>query len=624
VTLTSSSATGNQWFLNNNPIGGATSNTYSATAAGSYTVTVTDNNGCTSAASAATVVSVTQPPTAATVGGNQSILANGTTAGLGGNTPTSGTGTWTVQSGGTGTFSNLHAGNSTFTHTGGAGPIVLRWTISTGAPCSDSFAQLSVSITVATPPTISKSFGATTIPVGGSTSLGFTIANTNASLAITGVGFTDVLPAGVTVANGSVATCGGGSLTTSGGTTITLTGGSIAAGASCSFSVMVTGTTAGVKNNTTSPVSANETGAGLTSNTATLTVLAPPTIAKSFGAATVPLNGTTTLTFTLTNPNATVALSGVGFTDTLPVGLTGPHGPVIIECGGALAVTARDTTITLTGATIPAGGNCTFSVNVTGITAGVQNNTTGPITSANGGTGVASNTAQITVLAPPTLTKAFGSSFVQVGQATTLSFTLTNPNTTVALTGVGFTDAFPAGLVVANPPSASDTCGGTFAPNAGDTSLTFSGGTIAAGGSCVISVSVQVTSAGLKTNTTGAITSSNGGTGGTSNTVTVLTYDKCLKDDTSGNYVLFSSATGDYRFVQCIGGSATLTGTGTVTTNGNVLTIIDTKPDRKVSISDFTNTTTGTAAITITYAPGVSQSFFIRDTHPNAVCSCGP
>ena len=43
LLLTSSSASGNQWYLNGNVlIGGATNQTYSATASGSYTVAVTE------------------------------------------------------------------------------------------------------------------------------------------------------------------------------------------------------------------------------------------------------------------------------------------------------------------------------------------------------------------------------------------------------------------------------------------------------------------------------------------------------------------------------------------------------------------------------------------------------
>jgi hypothetical protein len=61
VTLTSSSASGYQWFLNGNPIGGATNQNYVATAAGKYTVTVT-TTGCPSAPSAATIVNADTPP----------------------------------------------------------------------------------------------------------------------------------------------------------------------------------------------------------------------------------------------------------------------------------------------------------------------------------------------------------------------------------------------------------------------------------------------------------------------------------------------------------------------------------------------------------------------------------
>jgi hypothetical protein len=67
VTLTSSAASGNQWYLNGNPIGGATAQTYPATATGNYAVTTTDGNGCTSAASAATSVTVNPTPATPTI-----------------------------------------------------------------------------------------------------------------------------------------------------------------------------------------------------------------------------------------------------------------------------------------------------------------------------------------------------------------------------------------------------------------------------------------------------------------------------------------------------------------------------------------------------------------------------
>jgi hypothetical protein len=45
-TFTSSSATGNQWYLNGNAVNGATNQTFTCTGNGNYTVCVTDANGC--------------------------------------------------------------------------------------------------------------------------------------------------------------------------------------------------------------------------------------------------------------------------------------------------------------------------------------------------------------------------------------------------------------------------------------------------------------------------------------------------------------------------------------------------------------------------------------------------
>src|SRR5205085_2849342 len=77
VTLTSSSATGNQWYLNGNPIGGATNQTFVATASGNYTVVVTI--GACSSTSAITTVTVNPTPPTPTItpGGPTTFCAGG-------------------------------------------------------------------------------------------------------------------------------------------------------------------------------------------------------------------------------------------------------------------------------------------------------------------------------------------------------------------------------------------------------------------------------------------------------------------------------------------------------------------------------------------------------------------
>lgn len=115
----------------------------------------------------------------------------------------------------------------------------------------------------------------------------------------------------------------------------------------------------------------------------------PPTIAKAFGAVSVALNDTSTLTFTLSNPNAGTSLSGVGFTDTLPAGLTvsTPNGLSGNCGGGTITANAGSSSVSLSGAALAAGVSCQFSVNVSGIAAGMQNNTTTAVTSTEGGNG---------------------------------------------------------------------------------------------------------------------------------------------------------------------------------------------------------------------------------------------
>jgi uncharacterized repeat protein (TIGR01451 family) len=244
------------------------------------------------------------------------------------------------------------------------------------------------------PPSIAKQFNPSTIPVEATTSLTFTITNPNPSTTLNGVAFFDSLPTGLTVANMSTTVCGGTFMTTSPGT-IQLTGSSIAANSQCQFSVSVTATAIGQYSNATGVVTSTNGGTGNFA-TANLTVTMPlaPSIGKVFNPSIIPLNGTTSLTFTITNPNPSTALAGVAFFDTLPTGLTIANTTATV-CGGTFS-TSFANTIQLVGSSIAANSTCQFSVTVTGAAAGHYTNVSGNVSSTNGGTGN-SATANLTV-----------------------------------------------------------------------------------------------------------------------------------------------------------------------------------------------------------------------------------
>jgi hypothetical protein len=122
-------------------------------------------------------------------------------------------------------------------------------------------------------------------------------------------------------------------------------------------------------------------------------VVNPPTLSSAFTPASIGSGGTTALSFTITNPNAS-ALSGVAFTDTLPAGIAvdNPNG-LTGTCGSTSTLTADagSSTIALTGGKLTAAGTtgatCTLQVSVTSTTAGSYQNSTGQVSSTEGGAG---------------------------------------------------------------------------------------------------------------------------------------------------------------------------------------------------------------------------------------------
>ncbi len=267
----------------------------------------------------------------------------------------------------------------------------------------------------------------------------------------------------------------------------------------------------------------------VSSNTDSVTVrkVVGPEIDKVFSPNPIAVGGTSLLTFTITNPNEFSSLSGVGFTDTFPSGMTKVTDPSAAQCGGTITSTASS--ITLAGGFIIPAGTCTVTILVTAAVPNSYPNLSGTVTSTNGGNGdTAADT--LIVLDAPVITKTFNTDTINEFGTSVLTLTISNPAAnTRTLTGVIFSDTFPAGLTVKEPLNFSLTnCGqdAVFEPESGDTSLQFSGGSITVGSTCTVAVDVTAAK-GVYINQTGAVSSTNGGTGVPSNPAT-LTVNEAI------------------------------------------------------------------------------------------------
>jgi large repetitive protein len=240
----------------------------------------------------------------------------------------------------------------------------------------------------------------------------------------------------------------------------------------------------------------------------------------------------TRLEITLSNSNTSAAISSLGFSNslpgTLPNGLktagastytcTDPATATTSPGSGTLTASVGTQAISLSGGTIPAranntDGTCTIRIPVTAgtssgsATAYTYTLTSGAVTGTdNSGavanSGTVSQSINVLALQRPAISKSFSNStLILGGVARTLSITLTNPNS-VDIANFGVTDNFPTAgaggaiIEVAGTPSATSSCtgGGTapgFTPAAGDTSLSATGGTLAASSSCTLTVQVQ-------------------------------------------------------------------------------------------------------------------------------------
>jgi hypothetical protein len=103
---------------------------------------------------------------------------------------------------------------------------------------------------------------------------------------------------------------------------------------------------------------------------------------------------------------------------------------------------------------------------------------------------------------------------------------------------------------------------------------------------------------------------------------TVMTFNLCLRDDASGNVLIWNSVTGDYQYIPCGASAPALTGKGIVSVVNGLSSLTDTKPDRKITAGLSSGTRTGRANLVLTLAPGIFQTIVLNQTNPNATCKC--
>ncbi len=323
-------------------------------------------------------------------------------------------------------------------------------------------------------PVVVKSFSPAVIGANGTSLLSITLTNTNAS-AITGATFTDNYPPNLLNSGTVTNTCGGTATAAAGGASMSLSGGTVPGNGSCSVSVVVTSAIAASYPNSTGLVTTSNSQAGSAAS-ATLTVQA-----ISAANSTVNANPTTVLANGVSSSTITVTLRDGA---NLPVA-----GKTV-----TLAKSSGSSVISPASAVTNSSGVAIFTVTNT-----VQE---GPITYTARDTTDAitvTQTAQVSFVRTDIL-KTFNPSTIAAGGPSTLTVTISNL-TNASVTGSGFTDTYPAGLVNAGNPTASSCGSGTVQGGAGSNALGMSGATIAANGSCTVTVSVTAATAGTYNNT---------------------------------------------------------------------------------------------------------------------------
>jgi hypothetical protein len=365
-------------------------------------------------------------------------------------------------------------------------------------------------------PGFTKSFAPSSVPLGGRSTLTFTIDNTANPSAATNLTLTDNLPTGMVLAGpaNTATTCTGGILTATAGTGVvtyspTFFGdAAVAAMASCTVSVDVIGGAVGLLGNTSGELTSitGNTTVSSGKSSATLEVTVDPiSLVKYFTDDPVPAGGTVTLEFTVANFDRINSAANISFTDDLDATLSGLVAtglPAADVCGAGSSLSGTSL-LTLTGGNLAAGGSCTFSATLqipAGAATGAYPNTTSSITADIGGSGVVGSPGvDIIFVSPaPVLTKEFTDDPVGTGGTVNLRFSVTNSSATSPVTNIEFIDelttflGFPVSVTLPGTPCGAGSSIALISLGTDRQGLLLTAGDLSAGGSCTFDVGIDV------------------------------------------------------------------------------------------------------------------------------------
>lgn len=448
-------------------------------------------------------------------------------------------------------------------------------------------ATANLEVSAAPLPTLAATLTPDTVLEGGVSVLQITLDNATALVDATGAQISLTLPAALEIApmpNAST-TCGSGAITATGGSnSFLLTGSTVSSGGDCTVDVTLRAVLDGTA--TVAPALTSSLGdSGSTSASLTVTPADTPSFAAGFAPTSISQGLISTLTFDIDNTSQLIEATDASFSAALDSGLfVASPANAATTCGaGTVSATEGGTTIALTAGSVDAGATCSVTVDVTGTTVGTFAANTTTLSTSLGTTSATSASLSITVSPAPGFASSFSPATIPQGTKSRLSFAVDNRGSGLSADSLGFNVNLPAGLTMTGTPAVSSTCGGavTAAPNG--SSITLSGGAVAAGSQCTVSVDVTSVTEGTVSALSGTLTSSLGNTTVAAPSTPLVVVNNpngsitFIQNSSADGTFAFSSATTELNFaIATSGGTGSF---GPVDLPGGTYTVAQSRPD---------------------------------------------